>query len=309
MRTKKRHRFTQEQAEFIINNYKNLEQKALLSQFNLHFKTALNLKQIKNKIRQLKISKRNIQENYGKYTEEMVEWLKENHNKTTLEELTKNFNAKFNTAFTKSALWHKKYRVLGAQIDRTRKYIPRTAWTEEMEDFLKENYDFYKYKKLSNLINKKFKVKTTVSSIEHKVHRLGLKKSPNGIRASFNVREHSKFWFQPGQTPALKKPIGYERVNKTGYTWVKVREPDTFKAKHRFIWEKHHGKIPANHCLIFLDGNKQNITLDNLALVSRGELAVLNIKKLRKNDKQLSKSGILLAKLIIKTNKKDKEAK
>lgn len=76
--------------------------------------------------------------------------------------------------------------------------------------------------------------------------------------------------FKKGHLPHNTKPIGYERINKDGYVEVKVKmrpsSPlcnDNFAPKHRLIWEAVNGPIPKGHKLIFADGDKTNITLDN----------------------------------------------
>ena len=57
---------------------------------------------------------------------------------------------------------------------------------------------------------------------------------------------------------------------------IKVKDPNRWKLKHRYIWEKENGKIPKGMLLIFKDNNKLNIDLDNLMLISRAENAVIN---------------------------------
>ena len=42
--------------------------------------------------------------------------------------------------------------------------------------------------------------------------------------------------------------------------------------EHRRLWETEHGPIPAGHVVAFKDGDKQNVTLDNLVLMTRAEL-------------------------------------
>lgn len=302
----KRFRFTQEQADFICNNYKKMELNDLIKAFNENFNLDVVTYQIKNKIRQLNITKRNIKENYGKYTDEMISWLVKNFETVKLDTLVENFNKRFKTDFTRSAIWHKIDRIMSTKYDRTRNYVPRLTWTKDLENFVKENYDNYAYKDLSELMNKKFNIKTTPSSIEHKVYRLGLKKTKQGIKKSYNHKAFSKFQYQKGHIPYSKKPIGYERVTPDGYIWIKVANPDIFKAKHRDIWEKANGKIPESHCLIFLDGNKQNCRLENLHLVSRGELGVLNKMGLQRNDAEITKTSLNLARLIIKISGRER---
>lgn len=82
--------------------------------------------------------------------------------------------------------------------------------------------------------------------------------------------------FKKGQQSHTKKPIGYERITVDGYVEVKVAEPNKFRVKHHIIFEQHFGAIPAGHVVKFKDGNPQNLDIDNLVLMSRGELAVLN---------------------------------
>ena len=120
MKERKRFKFTQEQVEFIITKYMNMELSDLLIAFNKRFNTDLVKQQLKNKIQQIGICKRNIKDNYGKYTIEMADWLANNFKKVKLDTLVKAFNKKFNTDFTKSSIWHKAERIMGTEFDRTR---------------------------------------------------------------------------------------------------------------------------------------------------------------------------------------------
>ena len=73
------------------------------------------------------------------------------------------------------------------------------------------------------------------------------------------------------------------------------------------MYEKtHHTKLTKNQIVIFLDGNKSNFNPDNLAVVNRKELMILNHEKLlTKDDKGLSKTGVLVAKLKMKIKEKE----
>ena len=62
------------------------------------------------------------------------------------------------------------------------------------------------------------------------------------------------------------------------------------------------GKISKGYALVFADGNKQNFGLDNLILVSRAELLIINRQQLIKDDPDLTKTGVLIAKVINKAN-------
>jgi hypothetical protein len=78
--------------------------------------------------------------------------------------------------------------------------------------------------------------------------------------------------FRPGQMPTNHKPVGYERVNADGYRERKVAEPKTFRAVHVLLWQEHLGPVPQGFAVIFKNGNKADIRIDNLALVSRADL-------------------------------------
>ena len=56
--------------------------------------------------------------------------------------------------------------------------------------------------------------------------------------------------------------------------WTGLKSNWTTVARHR--WEKAHGPIPDGHALVHLDGDSLHDELDNLALISRGALALLN---------------------------------
>ena len=90
--------------------------------------------------------------------------------------------------------------------------------------------------------------------------------------------------FKNGHTPWNYQPVGSERVNSCGYVDLKVADPNKWKSKHAVIWEKHNGPAPRGQVVIFGDGNKRNFDLNNLILVLRVQLAVLNRKKLIQND-------------------------
>lgn len=270
---KRRHSFTQQQSIFISKHYPNMTVNELTKLFNENFGTQLIYSQIKNRVQRMKVTKRNLKKNHGKYTDDMIDFLVTNYNTVKLDDLTNMFNEKFNTDFTKSALWHKLDRVLNSKYDRTREYIPRVKWTKELENFLKANYNDYTYKEVSEMLNEKFNIKTTPNSIEHKVSRLGLRKSKDAMRKSFKKKRLSRFHFKKGQVPAIKKPIGYETERLCGYIWIKVAEPDVFEQKHRYVYRKHYGNIPEGANIVFLNGNRRDFRIENLVAMSNAELA------------------------------------
>lgn len=75
--------------------------------------------------------------------------------------------------------------------------------------------------------------------------------------------------FKKGNMPANHRDVGSERINKDGYIEVKVAEPNKWKAKHRVIWEEANGPVEKGYNVQFKDGNRLNVSLENLYLISR----------------------------------------
>lgn len=76
---------------------------------------------------------------------------------------------------------------------------------------------------------------------------------------------------------------------------VKIAEPDKWELKHRLVWQQKYGKIPEGSCLIFLNGNRQDCRIENLMLIKRSILVVLNKEKLIFDDAAATKCGVTIA--------------
>ena len=116
------------------------------------------------------------------------------------------------------------------------------------------------------------------------------------------------------ETRPNKRPMFYETVDKDGYIWIKVKEykgkgknNKQFIHKQQYIYEQHYGKIPKGYCVIFLDQNKRNFDIDNLALVKRTTLLQAGSKGLLTNDKDATKTGLLVTELDAKRHQLAKE--
>mgnify|MGYP000876581134 FL=1 len=83
-----------------------------------------------------------------------------------------------------------------------------------------------------------------------------------------------------GAAATRYRPIGSERVSKDGYLERKIHDglprQSRWRAVHILAWEAENGLLPTGHVVIFKDGNKRNLALDNLALASRAELMARN---------------------------------
>ena len=185
-------------------------------------------------------------------------------------------------------------------------------YTEEHKQFLEEMYKNYDVNKLTNMFNKKFNLKKTKTAISASLKRYNFKTDRTGRfnlktipwnKGTIGVCKLNKTSFKKGNPSHNHRNIGSERISVDGYTEVKVEEPKKWRKKHQVIYEKHKGLIPKGYVVIFLDQDRTNFDIDNLELISKSELLILNRKRLIKSDPGLTASGILVAKLIDKTNK------
>lgn len=110
--------------------------------------------------------------------------------------------------------------------------------------------------------------------------------------------------FKKGNMPKQHKPVGTTRISKDGYLEKKIEEPNKWDYVHRIVWEEAHGKIPKGYIVVFRDGNKQNLSLDNLACISRAVSMQLNRYHLQ-NSGELFDTAVRLTELM----KKQREVK
>lgn len=190
--------------------------------------------------------------------------------------------------------------------------MKRHIYSLEEEKFLIDNVKGITLKQLTEIFNKQFNLSLSESSIANRKNKLGLssgisggqfQKGHNtwnkGIKGYMGANKTS---FKKGNIPHNHRTVGSERISKNGYIEIKVAEPNKWELKHRYIYEKEHGKIPEGYNVMFADKNKLNLDIDNLILVSKSEDLIMNQNKLIFKDQELTKTGHLIAKVISKTN-------
>ena len=73
------------------------------------------------------------------------------------------------------------------------------------------------------------------------------------------------------------------------------------------VYEEYYGeKLSSNDVIIFLDGNKTNLSIDNLMKLTRSELVRFNQMQLHGDNPDLNMSAALLAKIKAKVGKQSK---
>lgn len=243
-----------------------------------------------------------------RYSVEQIEFIRRHAKNNTRTDLTELFNKKFDESITVGAMNSlMKNRKIKIGIRETANI--RRNFTVEEQAFIREHNPGRYNKELTDLLNQKFnknyseqqvkswkKREKLVSGIDAK-YKKGQVPLNKGTKGMFNVGGNSTS-FKKGVAPHNVKPIGSETIRYGGYRWIKVAEdPPVWKAMHVLEWEKHHGKVKEGHVLIFLDGNKQNIDISNLKMVTRAENTRMNQYGYRSTDPELTSAGILQMKL------------
>ena len=198
---------------------------------------------------------------------------------------------------------------------------------EEIRQYVREHAAGVYNKDLADQVNEKFGTDFNAVSMGSFKNRLGVK---SGIDATFikGIRRSPATEFKKGHVPINKgtkgmfpnaggatrykkghipqnfRPVGSERCNVDGYWEVKVADPKTWKPKHVIVWEAANGPVPEGHCVIFLDGDKNHISLDNLALISRATNARRNQIGLHGNSSELGKIAVATAELLTLVGKR-----
>ena len=168
--------------------------------------------------------------------------------------------------------------------------MKRNKYSKEFEEFIKDNVSKYTKEQLLHLINSKFNIDMSKDSLRRYLNRHNIKDKYIDYK-QYNVRN------------VYKCSIGTERATNEG-TFVKV-ESNVWRRKTRVIYEKYHNyKLNDDDYIVFLNQNNNDFSKDNLIKSSRREIAYLHNCKTFSNNAELTKLGILSARLMIKAKEK-----
>lgn len=207
-------------------------------------------------------------------------------------------------------------------------------WAEEEIAYLRKIAPGRSRREIYELLCKRYGEICTMTGMVGTMHRYGIRTGRDGRFkkgcASWNKgKKWSEFMSEEGMVNSRKtqykkgniphttiQGVGQERVTRDGYIQVHVSEGlqskpnENWEFKHRLIWEQAHGrKVPDGHVVIFADRNKRNFGIDNLVLVHRGVLAIINQMGMTYYDRDSLEVCITRAKLHSAKRRKLKEAK
>ena len=104
--------------------------------------------------------------------------------------------------------------------------------------------------------------------------------------------------FKKHHTPHNHREVGSERISKDGYIEIKTKEPNKWELKHRVVYRDFYkDDIKRNEVVIMLDGNKLNLSPENLQKITRTELVRYNQDGMYGSNAELNQVALNIAKL------------
>lgn len=244
------------------------------------------------------------------HPKELIDFVRANAKGLSTTEITSMVNQEFDISLEPSQIraLKKNHKITSGIIGR-KKGLPTEKYSKEVRDYINQNYRGVGPTEMTDRLNNMFGTHYTKSQMKSFYKNNGLN---SGLDGRF-VKGHPAFnkgvstgggpeetRFDKGNRPYNTLPVGTRTKKADGYWAVKTAEPNVWELIHRRIWEGHNGKIPPGHVVIFGDGNKDNLDVNNLILVSKRQLVRMNQNGLIKSDIELTKTGIIMADMITK---------
>lgn len=141
------------------------------------------------------------------------------------------------------------------------------TYTKEMNEFLKNNINGIGFKELASRFKAKFNCDKSVGQLTSHCNR--------------ELKCHTKY-YPNYDRKSLVGGVMYHNGRK--YIKVSTKRFD-YKSVATYMYEKLTGKVvPKNCCVIFLDGNKENYSVDNMAVLNKQQYAEMGLKGWLDND-------------------------
>lgn len=141
-------------------------------------------------------------------------------------------------------------------------------YTEEMVEFVRKHSSEVHRNELAIMFNSQFDMNLTAENIRWICRQNNIQGKPNFVKG---VCPHKNIKYKIGDEFFV---AGEWRVLTSTEPKLDILHRSEYKK--RVIWEAEYGKIPENSCFIYLDGDKRNCELDNLACVPMLWMRILN---------------------------------
>ena len=134
-------------------------------------------------------------------------------------------------------------------------------YTQEEIKFMLDYCSTHSYKETQQEFNEKFNTHISIPAVKYMCNTRGV--YAYGIKQDISL------------TPKTKS-VGTEWVDPDGYVYIKIAEPNKWRLKHYVEWEKYNKPIEKNEVIFFLDRNRQNCNINNLAIVPKSYTGCFN---------------------------------
>ena len=256
-----------------------------------------------------------------RYPKEVHEFIRENYLGISCEELTCRLNRRFpEYGFTIPIVkvYKSNHKLRSGTHNDGKK---RMLLSDKEISFMTENLKGTHNKDLADMVNARFGRSLTTEQIRTFKNNHGLNSGLTGRFEKGHVPANKgKTWdeimkspesrararantFRKGHVPHTYLPVGSEVVKSDGYLWRKIAEPNRWRQVHRLLWEELNGPVPEGMKLIFLNGDRTDIRIDNLKLVSNEANLEMTRKGLRFRNPTLTEAGAEIANLNVAISK------
>ena len=167
----------------------------------------------------------------------------------------------------------------------------KNRYSKDFEDFVRKNISKYKKEDFISLLESRFNLKISKTQLKcyikrHNIEGRYIDYKENMVRST------------------QKHPIGAERMTKDGIM-IKVAQPNVWRKKSRVMYEKYHNcKLNDEDYILFLNQDRNDFSKENLYKSSNREQCYLHNWGTFSKNPELTKSGILSARLTIKAKDK-----
>lgn len=164
-------------------------------------------------------------------------------------------------------------------------------YSEELVKFIEKYRLKNTIAELSKMIEDKFSKKITKKALRKYFYRHNLDYK----------KELCRRW-----NCIIAHPIGTEsEPDKNGLVRVKINEKQ-WVYKQRYIYEQHYGAIPDGYKVVFLNGDKTDYRIENLAVAPSKDVLTIYGQGLSSKNPEATKLGLQVARLINKTKELEK---
>ena len=190
-------------------------------------------------------------------------------------ELSVEHNRRFGTEITQHVFTMHCVKTLGL----------RRVFTQEQDEWLKNNYPVMGTTKATEEFNKTFGTNRSWDTIRTHCLKRGFRcnKDVLSARGRCNAKRYV--------------PVGTIKPDTHGYLHIKTgnavgKRTENWELYHRWVWEQENGKVPDDCWLIFLDNDRTNCDITNLALVPKKYNALMMVYDLKSESKEITETAI-----------------